>query len=91
MLALTLPLLVGVALVSLLAARALVQPLWELREAAEKISRGDFDVQLDIPSRDEVGQLAESFQRMVAAIKFFREHSRREEEDEVTYEDEPAG
>jgi HAMP domain-containing protein len=91
MVALTLPLLVGVALVSLLAARALVQPLWELREAAEKISRGDFDVQLDIASRDEIGQMAESFQRMVAAIKFFREHSRREEEEELIYEDEPAG
>jgi HAMP domain-containing protein len=87
MLALTVPLLLGVAVVSLLAARALVQPLAELRSAADRISRGDFDVQIDIASRDEIGQLADSFERMVAAIKFFRER-REHEEDEALYEDE---
>jgi HAMP domain-containing protein len=87
MLALTLPLLLGVFVVSLLASRALVQPLAELRSAADRISRGDFDVQIDIPSRDEIGQLADSFERMVAAIKFFRERRDREE-DEALYEDE---
>ena len=66
-----------------------MQPLCELREAADRISRGDFDVQLDIRSRDVVGELADSFDRMVAAIKFFREHS-RVEEDEETYEEEPG-
>ena len=77
--------------VSLLASRALVKPLCDLREAADKISRGDFDVQLDIRSRDEVGELADSFDRMVAAIKFFRAHSRREEEEEYEhYEEEMA-
>jgi HAMP domain-containing protein len=87
MLALSLPLLLGVAVVSMLAARALVRPLAELRSAADRISRGDFDVQIDVASRDEIGQLADSFERMVAAIKFFRE--RREiEEDEELFEDE---
>lgn len=62
--------------------RALVKPLKDLRAATERISRGDFDVQLDIESEDEIGQLADSFERMVAAIKFFRAHSRRPEEDE---------
>ena len=82
-LALAIPLALGVLLVSLLASRALVKPLCDLREAADKISRGDFDVQLDIRSRDEVGELADSFERMVAAIKFFREHARAADEDEV--------
>jgi HAMP domain-containing protein len=72
----------GIAMTSVLAARALVQPLVDLREAAEKISRGDFDVQLDIRSRDEIGQLANSFERMVAAIRFFRAEARGEREDE---------
>ena len=89
MLALIVPLLLGVVVVSLLAARALVQPLAELRSAADRISRGDFDVQIDIASRDEIGQLADSFERMVAAIKFFRER-REHEEDEALYEDETA-
>ena len=89
MLALIVPLLGGVVIVSLLASRAVVQPLAELRSAADRISRGDFDVQLDIPSRDEIGQLADSFERMVAAIKFFRER-REVEEDEALYQEEPV-
>lgn len=66
---------------SILAARELVRPLRELKEATDKISRGDFDVRIDIRERDEIGDLADSFERMVAAIKFFREHARPEEED----------
>lgn len=86
MLALLLPLVVAVGVVSWLASRALVKPLLELRAATERISRGDFDVQLAIDSRDEIGQLADSFDRMVAAIRYFRRHSRPEaevEEDEI--------
>lgn len=68
-------------LAAVIAARALVRPLRDLKEATDRISRGDFDVQLDIRSKDEVGELADSFERMVAAIKFFREHSRPESEE----------
>ena len=71
--------ILGIAF-SLLAARALVQPLRQLREATERISRGDFDVSIDIQSRDEIGELAESFERMVAAIKFFQARARGETE-----------
>jgi HAMP domain-containing protein len=70
--------------------RAFVRPLKELKAATERISRGDFDVQLDIRSDDEVGELAASFERMVAAIKFFRAHSRRPEEDPDDLLDEDA-
>jgi HAMP domain-containing protein len=88
---LMLPLIAGIVWVSLLASRALVQPLCDLREAADRISRGDFDVQVDVRSRDEVGALADSFDRMVAAIKFFRAHSRPEEDEEYEeYEEEMA-
>lgn len=67
--------------VSLAFARAMVAPLRELKDASEKISKGDFEVELDIRSRDEIGELADSFERMVAAIKFFREQSHEEESD----------
>lgn len=74
-----------------LVARTLVRPLRELEHAADRISKGDFDVQLDIRSRDEVGDLADSFERMIAAIKFFREHSRSDdEEDELAQASSPA-
>ena len=66
-------LVVGLVVVaSIIAARALVRPLGELKEAADKISKGDFEVELDIRSGDEIGELADSFERMVAAIKYFR-------------------
>lgn len=59
--------------VSLLLATSFMRPLRQLRVAADRISKGDLDVEIDINSRDEVGELADSFQRMIAAIKFFRE------------------
>lgn len=83
MIGIALTLTVFVLIASLVAARAFVNPLRKLKEAADRISKGDFNVQLDINSRDEIGELADSFERMVAAIKFFREHSRREEEEEA--------
>jgi HAMP domain-containing protein len=69
-------------------ARALVRPLRQLKEATDKISRGDLAVQLDIRSNDEIGELADSFDRMVAAIKFFRERAREGDADDE--EDEEA-
>lgn len=70
------------ALAAQLAAGTLVRPLRTLRQAADRLSKGDFDVELTIHSADEIGALADSFERMVAAIKFFREHSRGEESSE---------
>lgn len=66
---------------SLLASRALVKPLRSLKDATDRISKGDFAVQLDIRSNDEIGELADSFERMVAAIRFFREQSHSSDSD----------
>lgn len=44
----------------------------KLNRQAEKISKGDLDVVVDVKRKDEVGDLAESFSRMVASIKFER-------------------
>jgi nitrogen fixation/metabolism regulation signal transduction histidine kinase len=71
-----------VVLASVISARALVQPLRELKEATDRISRGDLTVELNIRSNDEIGELADSFERMVAAIKFFREQSQSGDEEE---------
>jgi methyl-accepting chemotaxis protein len=56
--------------------------LHELKQATDRLSRGDFGVQLNIRSNDEIGDLADSFERMIAAIKFFRERSRPVEDDD---------
>lgn len=73
LIAITLGVMGFAIIASLLFAGALVKPVQDLRSAAERISKGDFDVELDITPGDELGDLADSFERMVAAIKFFRD------------------
>ena len=67
-------LLVGVRL-----ARSFSVPILKLRDVAEKVSKGDLDTKVDVSSDDEIGDLAESFSRMVVAVKFLAA-----EEDELT-------
>lgn len=84
-------LLVAGIVASTVAARRLVEPLAQLKDATDRISRGDFDVQLDIRSEDEIGELADSFERMVTAIRYFRQRSSGEPgEEELLTEEERA-
>jgi signal transduction histidine kinase len=59
---------IGAALLALivgfLLARTLTRPLRALTEATEKMAGGDLNQQVAITSRDEIGELAESFNRM---------------------------
>jgi two-component system sensor histidine kinase BaeS len=59
---------IGAALLALvvgvLLARTLTRPLRALTEATEKMAGGDLNQQVTIASRDEIGELAESFNRM---------------------------
>ena len=52
-----------------------VQPVRELKEAANRIRQGDFDVQLESYRTDEFGELANEFNRMAAGLRE-REHLR---------------
>ena len=49
-------------------ARAITQPLDELAEGAMAISEGRFDHQIPVRSKDEVGQLAQAFNKMTAHL-----------------------
>ena len=51
-------------IVGFLLARTLTRPLRALTEATEKMAGGDLNQQVTITSRDEIGELAESFNRM---------------------------
>ncbi len=53
--------------------RSITKPIARLNEAAEKVSMGDLDVTVDVKSDDEIGDLAESFGRMVTAVRFLSE------------------
>jgi nitrogen fixation/metabolism regulation signal transduction histidine kinase len=71
---------VGVSLLGLLLgitmsytlARAILTPVEHLREVAENVSLGSLEVSVRRYSEDEIGDLADSFSRMVAAVKYFR-------------------
>lgn len=53
----------------------LTRPLVTMKQAAEKVSKGDFSARVEIQSNDEVGQLAAAFNHMSASIQ--QEDARR--------------
>lgn len=46
-----------------------LQPIANLVQAADSISRGDFDVRLDVDSEDEIGELSQIFRNMTETLK----------------------
>ncbi|MCC6346972.1 MAG: HAMP domain-containing histidine kinase [Nitrospirales bacterium] len=59
----------GGLLIALLFSQYLTKPLTLLKDAAEKITKGDFSIRIRPRSRDEVGELSESFNRMAASLQ----------------------
>jgi methyl-accepting chemotaxis protein len=59
-------------IVSYKLARAILVPVEHLQSVAESVSLGNLDVTVHRYSEDEIGDLADSFSRMVTAVKFFR-------------------
>lgn len=57
----------------------IIRDLKKLNRAAETISMGDMNTEVNVKRKDEVGELAESFGRMIASLKF--EIMLREEEE----------
>ena len=53
----------------LLFSKTVIRDIHELNHVANTISLGDMDVHIDIERTDEIGELAESFGRMVASLK----------------------
>ncbi|RKP57357.1 sensor histidine kinase [Cohnella endophytica] len=48
--------------------KRIIKPLRTLQEKMKKVQSGDFNIQLDVQSTDEVGQLTRSFNRMTEEI-----------------------
>ena len=61
---------VVVLIVAFLLSRSITRPIVQLSDAAEKVSMGELDVNVTIKSNDEIGDLADSFSRMVTAVKY---------------------
>ncbi len=51
------------------AAAQIVKPLSELNDAAMKLAEGDLDVELNVTSEDEVGELGRSIEKTVVRLK----------------------
>ncbi|WP_248928289.1 HAMP domain-containing sensor histidine kinase [Paenibacillus hamazuiensis] len=56
-------------LMILIASRYLVRPLTKLTEATRKLATGDFNVQVKLKRKDEIGFLADSFNHMAEELR----------------------
>ncbi len=62
-------LLMGIAVVGLISSHRISKPVRILADATNVIRDGKFDTQVNITSRDEIGYLADSFNRMATGLK----------------------
>ncbi|MHC4876741.1 MAG: adenylate/guanylate cyclase domain-containing protein [Planctomycetota bacterium] len=54
-----------------------VQPILELRNAAQRVSAGDLQVRIDLPRADEFGPLIDDFNEMIDGLRARRELRKR--------------
>lgn len=52
----------------------IVRPITKITEAAHKIAKGDFNVELSVNSKDEVGQLASAFSLTINQLVNYQEY-----------------
>jgi len=71
--------------------RKLLAPAREVQEAAQRISEGDLDVDVRTTSRDELGQMADSFRAMLAYNRAMVDASERLAAGDLTVELTPRG
>jgi len=64
-----LALLVSAALLGLFWANRITRPIEEFSMAARVVAKGQFDIHLKPASRDEIGELADSFNQMTSELK----------------------
>lgn len=60
-------LLIGIALI-LITTRFLVKPIVKITNATKELARGNFQIHVNVKSKDEIGQLAKSFNYMVKEL-----------------------
>ncbi len=73
-----LSLLIGVIVIltSIVLGRRLTSPIGKLARGAEAIAAGDYDVHMQLDSRDEIGHLANVFNKMSDSLKVQRDEIR---------------
>jgi HD-GYP domain-containing protein (c-di-GMP phosphodiesterase class II) len=57
--------------VGLLSARAITNPIQQLAQSTQSIARGDFSKKIQIKSRTEIGELADTFNKMTDDLELY--------------------
>jgi len=57
-------LMIGISVITVILSKRLSEPIALLNEAANKVSKGNFDVKTNIKTHDEIGQLSKTFDEM---------------------------
>jgi HD-GYP domain-containing protein (c-di-GMP phosphodiesterase class II) len=63
--------------VGLLSARAITNPIQQLAESTHLIAKGDFSKKIQIKSRTEIGELAETFNKMTDDLELYIQRIRK--------------
>jgi HAMP domain-containing protein len=71
--------LLGGVTLSILFAKVITRPILQLRQIADQMSKGDLDIAVGVASRDEIGDLAGSLERMRSSLKAAMSRLRREQ------------
>lgn len=67
-------------LVGIVITRSITRPVSRLADISKTIAAGDLTKRTDVTSRDELGELASSFNRMTDSLERFRDEVRRKNE-----------
>jgi methyl-accepting chemotaxis protein len=66
-----------VLVIAWFSARAVVKPIMQLTDAAERMSLGELNVKIDIKSKDEIGLLAQAVGRMQTSLRLAMDRLRK--------------
>lgn len=67
--AVSLPIIIFSVFIVLFFAGSVVKPIIQLRDAAAEVGRGNLGIELKIKSRDEIGELTDSFNKMSKSLQ----------------------
>ncbi|MCQ6558485.1 sensor histidine kinase [Paenibacillus mendelii] len=73
-------------LLTFLITKSITKPLGRIKATVKRVKEGDLNVFLDLESRDEIGELAVEFNRMVSRTKALMESHVEEEKKRKEYE-----
>jgi two-component system, NarL family, sensor histidine kinase DegS len=75
--------IIGLALIL---ARVITSPIMALKQGAEEVGKGRLDYQLKVKNQDEIGELADSFNKMSSDLKTYMEELKEAADENIANE-----